>query len=130
MSFTGVDQTTPNEADNGAEWGPATIASVNVTTISDNAWVLGSFASIDTTRTVGSGQTERVTINEAASGDPVLSMSHEGPVSPAASEDTSWTVPANRRGVISAIAIKPVAAGGLSIPVAMNSYRQRHQSVV
>ncbi len=132
ISLTGVDQTTPNDADNGA-LGADTTPTIALTTVADNAWIVGVVAvrtdSSDTV-TVGSGETQRWNVLDGATGLRAGGSDTTSAVSPAGAHTMDWTISASLNWAISAASFKPVAAGGLSIPVAMNSYRQRHQSVV
>ena len=131
ISYTGVDQSTSVEASNTAT-GNSTTPSVSVTTLTDNAMVVDGVVVDDFpdsgTLAADGSQTERLNINWTGT-------KHDGsseeaqPTAGATSMD--WMVTSANDWVILAVALKPVAAaGGLSIPVAMNSYRQRNQSVV
>ena len=106
VSFGGVDQTNPIDAQNGAT-GTADPATVNVTTVTDGAWVIDTVVSPDTTITIGAGQIQRWNLGctlGAGAG------STEGPKSPAGSVTMSWTdIGALSSWAISAIAIKPLS---------------------
>ena len=64
VSFTGVDQTNPIDAQNGGT-GVTTEATLNITTVNDTVLVTDVIATTDTAITVGSGQTERYNISGA-----------------------------------------------------------------
>ena len=111
VSLTGVDQTTPNDADNGAT-GSSTTPSASVTTVADNAWIVDVVAvrtGSSETITVGSGQTQRWNVLDGANGLRA-GGSHEGPVTPAGATTMDWTISASKAWALSAAAFKPVAA--------------------
>ena len=125
-SYNGVDQTTPIGTFSTASGNLADMTVDVASTTAGNLVV--DFATKEgtgTDPTVGASQTARIaqgatgfemnagTSDEAASG--TITM--------------SWTS-AIGNWVQAAVELNEVAAGGLSIPVAMNSYRQHHQSVV
>ena len=107
VSFTGVHQTSPTEGFNSASATNvgAADATVDVTTVADNDWVIDCVATDDTAITVGAGQTQRWnTTGTLGSG----AGSTEGPKSPAGAVTMSWTdVAALATWTISAISIKP-----------------------
>ena len=124
ISLTGVDQTTPNDADNGATGGVTTDATATITTVADNAWLVNIVASntASATWTVGAGQTQVLntgTTNWAGA-------SYEGPVTPAGATVMNFTVSGGGKNwATSAASFKPAGAGGgLVIPVAMDYYRR------
>ena len=89
ISFTGVDQTTPTEADNGSTADAAGAVSTAVTTLTDNAWGV-DFCTKEASSNgmvVDTGQTSRVDI-DASTLD--YGISTEGPVTPAGSVTMGW----------------------------------------
>lgn len=88
ITLTGVDQTTPLDANNGAN-GNSASASVAVTTVADNAWVLDTVGGWSPF-TVGAGQTQRWNIIGTYTDG---AGSTEGPKTPAGSVTMSWTLP-------------------------------------
>lgn len=113
VSFNGVHQTSPSEASNDASATNvgAADATVNVTTVADNAWVSDVVASDDTAITVGAGQTQRANITGTLGSG---AESTEGPKSPAGSVTMSWSnVGALATWTIVAAAIRPTAASTL-----------------
>ncbi len=128
-SYTGVHQTSPTEAANSATATNvgAADATVNVTTVADGDWVVDMVATDDAAITVGSGQTSRGNVTGTLGSG---AMSTEGPKQTAGSVTMSWTdVAGLKTWSIAGVGLRPIAAdavaGGLSIPVATNSYRQR-----
>ncbi len=112
-SYTGVHQTSPTEGFNGAQATNvgAADATVNITTVADNDWVVDTVASDDASITVGAGQTQTGNITGAGGS---AAMSYEGPKTPAGSVTMSWTgVAALATWSIGGIALRPVAAANL-----------------
>ena len=89
VSLTGVDQTSPLDANNGTSADLANSVSVDVTTVADNCWVVDVVIAKTGggTFTVGAGQTSRATV-ESVSAD--RGMSTEGPKTPAGAVTMSW----------------------------------------
>lgn len=116
MTLTGIDQTTPLDAQNGGIGTAATISTV-VTTVADNAWVVDSVMYNETdVLTVGAGQTQRL---NAVQGTTKRLASHEGPKTPAGAVTMSWT---GASGVddwaISAASFAPAVAGAVqNVPI-------------
>lgn len=112
-SYTGVHQTSPIEGFNTASATNvgAADATIDVTTVADNDWVVDNVATDDTAISVGAGQTQRGnTTGTLGSG----AMSTEGPKTPAGSVTMSWTdVAALATWSIGAVALRPVAAANL-----------------
>jgi len=110
VSFTGVQQTSPTEgfnSDTALNVGAAD-ATVNVTTVADNDWVLDTVATSDGAITVGAGQTSRWNVAGALGSG---AGSHEGPKTPAGSVTMSWTnVDAVQTWTIGAVAVRPAGA--------------------
>jgi hypothetical protein len=110
ISLTGVDQTTPVDAQNGTIGGVNSAPSVSVTTNTDNAWVVDTVIvrNPSAATTVGAGQTQRWNRNMS---DVHGAGSHEGPKTPAGSVTMSWTTGSTNSGyAISAVAFKPAGA--------------------
>lgn len=115
MSFTGVDQSTPNEADANASGAGTSDISVAVTTVADNDWVVDFASTGDTAATVGAGQTEKVNVADMMFGSGL--MSYEGPKTPAGSVTMSWTdIGSLLEWATVATALIPVAAAPTPIP--------------
>jgi len=120
ITYTGAAQTGQPDADNGAN-GESTSPSVAVTTTEDNCWVvsvLGGERGIS-----ACANTERW--NVSSSFQYGLGGSDEGPKTPAGSQTMSWTLGISGDWAISAASFAPVAEGGLSIPVAMNHFKNQ-----
>lgn len=114
-SYTGVNQFSPYEAFNSAQATNvgAADATVNVTTVADNDWVVDIVATDDTSITVGTGNTSRGNVTGAggsgAMGD------NNAAKTPAGSVTMSWTnIGALATWAIGAVALRPVAAATLS----------------
>lgn len=110
QSFTGVDQTGSIEANNGASATNvgAADATVNVTTLSPNAWVVDVTGSDDTAITIGASQTSRFNVTGTLGSS---AGSHEGPQA-AGAVTMSWTnVAGLATWTISVAALKPTAGG-------------------
>jgi len=87
VSFSGADQTSPIEANTGTT-GTADPATLSVTTITDNAWVLATiFSSTLNTMTVTGVQTSRWNVD---TGLFLAGGGTFGPQSPAGSVSMSW----------------------------------------
>lgn len=113
-SYTGVHQSFSTEGFNSAQATNvgAADATVNVTTVADNDWVVDIVATDDTAITVGAGQTSRNNVTGAGGS---AADSDEGPKTPAGSVTMSWTnIAALATWSIGAIALRPIAASGLS----------------
>lgn len=113
-SYTGVHQTSPTEGFNSAQATNvgAADATVNVTTVANNDWVVDIIATDDTAITVGAGQTSRNNVTGAGGSG---ADSDEGPKTPAGTVTMSWTnVAALATWSIGAIALRPIAASNLN----------------
>lgn len=113
-SFTGVHQTSPTEGFNSAQATNvgAADATVDVTTVADNDWVIDQVATDDTAITVGAGQTQRSNVTGAGGSG---AMSTEGPKTPAGVVTMSWAnVGALATWSIASIALRPTQASTLS----------------
>lgn len=112
-SFTGVNQTSPIEGYNSATATNvgAADATVNVTTVADNDWVVDCVATSDTAITVGAGQTSRNNVTGTLGSG---AMSTEGPKTPAGSVTMNWTdVGAAATWSIGAIGLRDINAASL-----------------
>lgn len=121
-SYTGVNQTSPTEAFNSAQATNvgAADATVNITTVADNDWVLDIVATDDTAITIGAGNTSRANVT-GAGGSGALADTN-GAKTPAGSVTMSWTnVGALATWSIGGIALRPVAAANLGGPLFRNS---------
>src|SRR2546425_4783859 len=114
ISFTGVDQTTPVDAQNGAT-GTSVTPSVTVTTVTDGAWVVDAAAFRSTgvgvpTGNAGAGQTQRWSQYTEGGGAPLNirgKASTEGPRSPPGGVVMDWALSASVDWAISGLAIRP-----------------------
>jgi len=120
ITYTGAAQTGQPDADNGAT-GDSSSPSVAVTTTEDNCWVVSVLATIQSI--TGCANTQRWNISTMFSYG--FGGSDEGPVSPAGEQSMSWSLFGNMAWAISATSFAPVAEGGLSIPVAMNHFKNQ-----
>ncbi len=123
VSFTGVDQTNP--FDNfttivgpafGVNYsqGTGNLATVQVTTTSDNAWVMDTVALRQNANANQlAGQTRRWNrrVGNNANNRVRGAGSHRGPVSPAAPVTMGWNFNRNRAWVMGAVALKPAPVG-------------------
>jgi len=114
ISFTGVDQTTPVDAQNGAT-GTSVTPRVTVTSVTDGAWVVDALAFRSTgagapTGNPGAGQTQRWNQYTEGGGSATNIRgkgSTEGPRTPAGAVVMDWSVSASVDWAISGIAIRP-----------------------
>jgi len=120
ITYTGAAQTGQPDADNGAT-GDSSSPSVAVTTTEDSCWVVSVLAAIQSI--TGCANTQRWNISAMFSYG--FGGSDEGPVSPAGEQSMSWSLFGNMAWAISATSFAPVAEGGLSIPVAMNHFKNQ-----
>lgn len=128
--FSGVDNTSStamNEANN-SNTGNGPNAAVSITSVSDNAFMYACGAQSEgSPGSVGSGESLGYMIdNNSEIG---FGSYTTAAITPAGANSMNWTGLGSGKGyAMQGMAIKPaVAAGGLSIPVAMNSYRQWRQ---
>lgn len=115
-SYAGVHQTSPIEGLNGAQATNvgAADATVDITTVADNDWVVDVVATDDTAITVGAGQTQRNNVTGAGGS---VADSDEGPKTPAGAVTMSWTnVAALATWATAGVALRPVAAANLGGP--------------
>lgn len=113
ISLTGVDQSAPLDANNGAV-GSSTSSSVSVTTSADNAWVVDALiVEGSPSVSVGGGQTSRWfqnNVNSRGRG------STEGPKTPAGSVSMSWSLESSQPWRISAASFAPTSISTVSPP--------------
>lgn len=90
VSLTGVDQTSPIDATNSSS-GSSITASVSVTTVADNCWVIDCMgqSSGPASITANGSQTQHWDVTPVSSS---CGGSSKGPVSPPASTSMSWTI--------------------------------------
>lgn len=113
-SLTAVHQTSPIEAFNSAQATNvgAADATVDVTTVASNDWIIDIIATDDTAITVGSGQTQRGNVTGLGGSG---AMSTEGPKASAGAVTMSWTdVGALATWATGAVAIRPLTASSLA----------------
>lgn len=114
VSLTGVSQSNPIE-NSAFATGNGTTASVNVNTLSNNAWVLDTLGKVHRDDAdVGTGQTERWNRMAGTSVDASRirgAGSTRGPVTPAGAVTMSWTLENIRDWAVGAVAVRPAAAG-------------------
>jgi len=111
-SYTGVHQTSPTEGANSAQATNvgAADATVNITTVADNDWVVGAIATSDSAITAN--QTSRNNVTGA--GGSGANEDNNGPKTPAGAVTMSYTnVDAAMTWAIAGYAIRPIAASGL-----------------
>lgn len=110
MSFTGVDQSAPIEANNGDTTAAGTSLSTSVTTVTNNAWVVDTVAHFNSdiigAITAGGSQTEAW--EESSGSQRNGAGSYRGPESPPASTAMAWTGDTNSQWSHSLAVIKPL----------------------
>src|SRR6185436_5690053 len=110
--FSGVNTTTPVEANTSANNALSSTPSVSVTTLTANAWAFGAHYDRGSTFTVGSGESAISLNNVTGTSGNILNISTEQQlvVSPgAATLDGTWSAAVS--WVAIAAAIKPAAGG-------------------
>jgi len=121
VSFTGVDQSYPVDAENGVAGAlPDTNPNVTVTTNTDGVWVVDAMCIRNATGTtsVSGGQTERWNLRTAANNIDGTG-STMGPKSPAGDVTMSWNTGTNAGYSISAVALKPASGQSFANTSAM-----------
>jgi len=103
ISFVGVDQTTPTEANNGAT-GSSSTPNVALTTISDSAWVIDVVGNSLLEPVYTADETEQWAIDSRISGS---GGQTQGPVTPAGATSPSWSFSLSDGWQIVAASIKP-----------------------
>jgi len=117
ISLSGVDQTTPTDAQNGTSGnssGPATI----VTSVTDNAWFLAMCSAEATFSANGTGQTTIATLTDQSYEN--ARGTYEGPKTSAGSDTQGFTLSSGQSWALSSVAVKP-AVTGITFDVASNS---------
>lgn len=113
MSFSGVDQASPIDASNAAV-GFSANASVNTTTITDNAWVAHVMSHFNTAAsTIGQGTAAWNLSGLSVTG----SGGYVGPKTPAGAQTTNWTWTGNADWAINSAAMKPSSGVVSTAPV-------------
>lgn len=110
VTLSGVDQITPLDLLPVFGSGSSTTPTVNITTVTNNAWVVDTLGSrLNANATVGGGQTARW--NSTTGGGPGNGIrgagSTEGPKVPAGPVTMNWTLSAAQPWVIGAVALRP-----------------------
>lgn len=106
ISLTGVDQTTPTDAENGTS-GNSSAPSVAVVSVTDNAWFL-TVASAETTfSSNGTGQTTIATLTDQSYEN--ARGTYEGPKVSAGSDTQSFVIASGQTWAISSVAVRPVS---------------------
>lgn len=112
ISLTGVDQSSPNDANNGAS-GSSGNSSVSVVTVADNAWIVDVMftgeAGSSNIVAAGTDHTERVEIDLSLDN---ICAGTTGPVTPAGSRNITWFWIGTEDWVITAASFKPAGGGG------------------
>lgn len=132
VTLSGVDQTTPIEANNGGKvtFGTHTTHTTNVTTATADAWLLEIFLKDVATATPTSGQTSRT--ENSGSGPAYTSfMATRGPIATPASEAANWSfgsVGSATNSIV--VSVKPAAAAGASSPYYLSHYSRLVLGVV
>jgi len=119
VSLTGVDQSSPLDANNGST-GTGTTASVAVTTVADNAWVIGGVGvrtAASETITVGAGETQDWNVLDTANGLRAGGSHTTAAVTPAGAHTMDWTISASLAWAISAASFKPAAGAARRLMV-------------
>lgn len=118
-SYTGVNQSTSTEAFNSAQATNvgAADATVGITTVADNDWVVDTLATDDGSVTVGTGQTQTGNVT-GAGGSGTMSWEAKGT---AGVVTMSWTdVGALATWTIGGIALRPVSTSSGSVSTVFN----------
>lgn len=106
-SYTGVDQTSPIDANNTSTQGTGTSVSLSVTTTTDNCWLVGygdGVTGSGSAFTPGSNTTER------AENDRNVQFDSNGPQTPTGSYSQNYSWTSNERFFMLIAAIKPAGA--------------------
>lgn len=111
ISLSGVDQTTPTDAQNGTS-GNSSGPSVSVTSVTDNAWFLTMGSAEATFSSNGTGQTTIATLTDQSYEN--ARGTYEGPKTPAGSETQNFTISSGQSWAISSVAVRPVASASVN----------------
>lgn len=111
VSFTGVDQTTPEDATAGVgETTPAGASvSASITTSSDNSYLLNVVHAIDSTVTLTKDASDTQLYNEVTTGDHFNAVAYRN-AGTAGSKTSTWSVSPNNQLAMAMVSIRPVAA--------------------
>ena len=109
ISFTGAAQTGQPDKNGGAN-GTGTIASVSITTIADNSWVVDVFFHGSFNITCNNTQRWKVDTNPTHGG-----ADTNGPKTPAGAQTMSWTASLSNQWAISAASFAPAVAAGTNM---------------
>lgn len=109
ISLTGVDQTTPNDANNGASGATGTQPSVPVTTVADNAWLVGTVLDFNQ-EVITAGQTQDWNVQDAGN-LATYGGEHFGPQTPPGAKAMTWAG-FTAAWVSSAASFKPFLSAG------------------
>jgi len=111
VSFTGVDQSYPIDAQNG-EVGSSSGAttSIDVLTVADNAWVIDALAHFGNNVTANSPSTSRSDRDSIGPGSDCFGVSTYGPKTPAGTVSMGWNTDDNGYTHI-AVSLKPAVLG-------------------
>ena len=120
ISFTGVDQTNPIEDVQSAFNNSTTISPApQVTTISNNAWVIDALIQERDTPVPAAGASQTSLWSSTTGGVPATRItgagSYQGPVSPAGSTAMTWSLSSSRNWAVVAAAIKPASGGSSGV---------------
>ena len=127
LQYSGCDTTAPlDQSAVGTGPSSTTVITADITTTTaDEVLVAGDVLSIPQTHTAGAGYTIRTIYggSEPSKGD-----TEDKIVSSIGTYNASYSLGANAGWAIVMATFKAAAAGGLSIPVAMNHYRRMRES--
>lgn len=111
ISLTGVDQTTPVDAQNGTS-GNSAAPSTSVTSVTDNAWFLTVASSEAGFSSNGTGQTTAATLTDQSFEN--ARATYEGPITPAGAQTQNFVTAFGASWAISSIAVRPSASATTS----------------
>lgn len=109
ISLTGVDQTTPTDANNGAT-GNSSGPSVSITSVTDNAWFLTICSAETTFSSNGTGQTTIATLTDQSYEN--ARGTYEGPKTPAGTDTQSFVIASGQSWALSSVAVRPADTSG------------------
>lgn len=118
MTFTGVDQSSPIDANNGAT-GNSNAASASLTTVSSNAWLV-AVCSAEDKLTVGYDQIAKWSQTDQSYEN--AAGAFKGPITSASSQTVGWTIASGQSWALSAVSLKPATGGGGGVGVAGNFF--------
>lgn len=109
LSYTGVDQTTPIDAQSTVDANNSTSQSVSVTTVTANALVIGTYASLQGVTFATATAPNVVRVQFAGDGYTGI-LDHGAVTASPGSVSVAWTFPGARDPSRMAYALRPVAA--------------------